>query len=565
MQLKARRAAFRNARKLLAGNVEKNRISVKKQGDLIATMDQSERRVSETYEIITMAKSVLGAAINMETGMRGYLLAGDEAFLAPYNDGQKIFEDRVATLKTSVAGDSAQTDLLKGAADTIKDWKTRVTVPAIQLRKEISAAKTMEDMAALIAKAEGREHFDQFRQIMSEFDVAERTAMQERKAANQATVKRTYNIIAACVILALVVGLLMAWVIGNGIARPIDHMTTAMKKLAAGDRTVEISGADRTDEIGDMANAVQIFKDNAIETERLRQQQTDRDRQAAEEKRQQNAEVAEAFNASISDVVETVSSAANELQRTAESLSSTAEETNAQCAAVAHASEQASSNVNTVASATEELSASISEVTGQITDSTTIAKSAAQSADATTTQVNALATAAGKIGDVVTLIQEIAGQTNLLALNATIEAARAGEAGKGFAVVASEVKVLANQTAKATEEIAAQVQHMQDATDGTVRSISEITRTIQQMSENAIKIAGAAEEQNASTHEISRNVQQAATGTQEVAENISAVSRAAQETGSASSQMLGSAGELSRQAENLRSEVQKFLRELQSA
>ncbi len=360
-------------------------------------------------------------------------------------------------------------------------------------------------------------------------------------------------------LLAIVIGTLFAVIIGRAISRPIIRMTEAMGVLAKGDLTVSVPAVGRKDEIGEMADAVQVFKDNALEVERLKREQEEQEKRTAEEKRQQLMELANRFESSVGSIIGSVSSASTELQQTAQSMSSTAEETSNQSAAVAAASEEASCNVGTVASSTEELSSSISEISRQITESNRIATQAADDADSANEAVRSLADAAQKIGDVVSLISDIAEQTNLLALNATIEAARAGEAGKGFAVVASEVKSLATQTAKATEEIAAQVSGMQSATDGTVQSIDGITKVIAKLGENAAAVASAVEQQNAATQEIARSVQEASTGTQEVASNIVGVQQAAEQTGTASAQVLGAAEELSKQSETLREEVDRFV------
>ena len=358
---------------------------------------------------------------------------------------------------------------------------------------------------------------------------------------------------------AIVLGIVLAYFIGRAISRPIVSMTTAMEQLSGGDLSVAVPAVGRKDEIGQMAEAVQVFKNNALEVERLKQEQEARDRQAAEEKRQAMLQLADSFETSVGSIIGSVSAAATELQQTAQTMSATAEQTSNQSNAVTSASEQATHNVQTVASSAEELTASISEISRQIAESNQISSQAAQDANSTNESVRGLADAAQRIGDVVSLISDIAEQTNLLALNATIEAARAGEAGKGFAVVASEVKSLANQTAKATEEIAAQVSGMQSATDGTVQSIDGITKVITQISENATAVASAVEEQNAATQEISRSVQEAASGTQEVLSTIVQVREAAGQTGASAGQVLTAASELSQQSETLRGEVERFV------
>jgi methyl-accepting chemotaxis protein len=359
-------------------------------------------------------------------------------------------------------------------------------------------------------------------------------------------------------LVGFVLGLAMAWIIGRGISSPVKSLAAVMLRLSNGERDVLVTGANRKDEVGEMAGALQIFKENMIAAEKLRaEQQIQRDRQI-ERARKMDEEVAR-FDKVIAEVVTAVSSAATELQGTAQSLAATAAQTAQQSNTVAAAAEEMTQNVSTVASATEELSASIREISSQVTESTSIVGQAVHEADDTNHRVKQLAEAAQKIGAVVTLINDIAGQTNLLALNATIEAARAGEAGKGFAVVASEVKQLATQTSRATEEIATQVRAIQESTESSAGAIQHISQTINRVNEISTAIASAVEEQGAATQEISRNVQQAAAGTSEVTTNVLGVSEASQQTSAASTQLLSAANELSRYGEALRSEVNSFL------
>ena len=350
------------------------------------------------------------------------------------------------------------------------------------------------------------------------------------------------------------------------IARPMRALTAAMEKLAGGDFSVVLPGLGRKDEVGEVAGAVEKFK--IVSEQKAREHAEAKSRQdqlAAEQRRSEMRRLADSFEGAVGEIVGTVSSASTELEASATTLTSTAERTQQLTTVVAAASEEASTNVQSVASATEELSSSITEISRQVQESARVASEAVGQARTTTDRVSELSKAATRIGDVVELINTIAGQTNLLALNATIEAARAGEAGRGFAVVASEVKALAEQTAKATGEIGQPIASIQAATEHSVGAIRDISDTIEKLSEISSAIAAAVEEQGAATQEISRNVQQAAEGTHQVSSNITDVQRGASETGSASSQVLAAAQSLSGDSNRLKLEVGKFLTTVRAA
>jgi methyl-accepting chemotaxis protein len=363
---------------------------------------------------------------------------------------------------------------------------------------------------------------------------------------------------------AVVVGLVVGFMVIRDVSSSIAAIVKPMQALGAGDLSADVPHQGEKTEVGTMADALQIFKE-ALIAKRAADEAAAKDAEAKLERGRRVDHITRQFEQMIGDIVSNVSSASTQLEASAGTLSATAARSQELSTTVAAASEEASTNVQSVASATEELSSSVNEISRQVQESARMASDAVGQARSTTERVSELSKAATRIGDVVELINTIAGQTNLLALNATIEAARAGEAGRGFAVVASEVKALAEQTAKATGEIGQQINGIQAATDDSVNAIKEISGTIERLSEISSTIAAAVEEQGAATQEISRNVQQAAQGTQQVSSNITDVQRGATETGTASSQVLSAAQMLSNDSGRLKSEVSKFLTNVRAA
>ena len=363
---------------------------------------------------------------------------------------------------------------------------------------------------------------------------------------------------AGLVLLVTVVMLGMAVTVGNSIVRPLKALADRMGGLADGETATAVPGRGRRDEIGHMAEAVEVFRQHAIERASM---EADKEAERAAERHRTESltRLTEGFDREVNEVLRTVAAAAGELESTAGHMDQAADRATQQAGAVASAAEQTSANVQTVASATEELSASVDEIARQVQQSSAVSGKAVEEMRRANAQVEGLNQSAQKVGEVVSLISDIAAQTNLLALNATIEAARAGEAGKGFAVVASEVKSLAGQTARATEEIGQQISAIQGATADTVTAIKGIADTIGELTDIATAIATAIQQQGAATQEIARNVQQAAAGTTDVSTNIAGVNETAGETGEAARQVLAAAGELSRHAEGLRQQVESFL------
>ncbi len=380
--------------------------------------------------------------------------------------------------------------------------------------------------------------------------------------AAAATARRDFMLGTAAILL---VAILVALFVGRSMSRPLRAITATMTGLSGGDLAIEIPGRGRHDELGSMATAVDVFRQNMMETRQLRDAQEALKQQAEAEKLEALRLMADRFEADVKGVVGAVAQAAQEMQQSATAITASAGDTSQRTVAAAAAADEASASVETVAAAAEELSSSVDEIGRQVTHSAAVADDAVAKAEQATQTVASLAEAAQKIGEVLRLIGAIAGQTNLLALNATIEAARAGDAGKGFAVVASEVKNLANQTAKATEEIAGQVSAIQTATSDCVGAIGGISTTIGEISQIATTIAAAVQEQGAATREIARNVQQAATGTTDVSSNVTGASHAAEQSSGLADRVLESAGEVSRHSDALLARVDSFLAGLRRA
>ncbi len=379
-----------------------------------------------------------------------------------------------------------------------------------------------------------------------------------------AQLDRAVAIFSVLMVIAIAVTIL-SWFVIHRMVKSLRAIGRATTQAVFGNPTVEIPFAERHDVVGRLAKAIKTYRDQTVLASNVLTKSMEERRRIGNETRKQQQEFAEGFEKRVKAVVDTVASAATELQATAQSMTETADQTSGQATSAASAAEQAAANVEAVSAAAEELSAAVNEISRQVAESAAKAKAAVAEAEQTNATVRGLADASQKIGEVIELISDIADQTNLLALNATIEAARAGEAGKGFAVVASEVKSLANQTAKATEEISAQIDAIQQATGNAVKAIEGIGRTIGEMDEITATIAAAVEEQGAATGEISRNVQEAAEGTQTASTNASNVTQTAAETGAAASQVLEAAGELARQAEALKGEVETFLGRIKAA
>ena len=479
------------------------------------------------------------------------------------------------------------------SADLLPPVKDRFTATAGRLGKAAAAFKNPEasklvdelvktgkdagnifelKQRELVAAKAGANVVTENRALAQEFE-KEVASLRKRSEAAAATAVRESEaeigqgriILISLALISLLTALVIGWYyVGRGVVRRLVHLQNSMKSIAAGDLATNIATGG-SDEIADMAGALQVFKDNMLESNRLRAERSETEKHAHAQRRAEMQKLAAEFEAAVGEIVQTVSSASTELEASATSLTRTAEETQQLTGRVEAASEEASSNVRSVAAATEEMTASVAEISRQVQESNRIAGEAVNQAEMTDARINELSKAALRIGDVVNLITTIAEQTNLLALNATIEAARAGESGRGFAVVAQEVKALAAQTASATKEISSQIAGMQVATQESVLAIKQIGTTIGRISQIAATISTSVDQQGGATQEIARNVEQAAQGTSEVATNIVDVNQGARRTGSASAQVLSSAQSLSGESNRLKLEVGKFLDTVRAA
>jgi len=512
------------------------------EGRLRASVHDIEARVDQLHE-----SGLLVSMLMMRRHEKDFMLRRD----AKYGDQmKKQASEFAAAVESANIPEAAKTELKQKLADYQRDfsaWMSTALALGSELKAMSESFSAIEPVVETVSKSVNGMRFE-----------AERSNMAERDG-----IERKMEI--AIVLIAFAV-LGVGFVIGRSVSNPLSAMTAAMIDLAKGNFEIVLPGLGRADEIGEIAQAVETFKINAEQKARDEAEAKIRqDQVAAQQRKADMVRLADEFESAIGEIVETVSSASTELEASASTLTATAVRSQERATMVAAASEEASTNVQSVASATEELSSSVNEISRQVQESARMASEAVDQARKTNGRVGELSQAATRIGDVVELINTIAGQTNLLALNATIEAARAGTAGRGFAVVASEVKALAEQTAKATGEIGQQIASIQSATQESVGAIKEIGSTIEKLSEIASTIAAAVEEQGAATQEISRNVQQAAQGTMQVSSHITDVQYSASDTGSASSQVLSAAQSLSGDSNRLKLEVGKFLSSVRAA
>ncbi len=522
----------------------------------LVSPESAAKWVKHTQNVIKEAMRIEGAAVNMETGMRGYLLAGKEDFLVPYQNGSKEFFERVEKLKKTVSDNPAQVTLLNEIQANIKGWKSNVTKPTISLRREIGNAKTMNDMAHLVAEARGKKYFDTFREQIATFIEREKSLMTIRQDAAENTATRTSMIIIAGSALIVIISLVVSGLVSRAITKPISNAVQLANTLAKGDMTQRLEVKSKC-EVGSLSSALNKIAEQLGSMLQQVQGSTDVIAESSEQ---------------LTAVSTQLSGTSHNTSGKATSVAAASEEMSVNMQSVSAAMEQSSNNVSMVATAAEEMSATVNEIAQNAARAKTISEDAVEQSQIASEKVTELEQAGNKIGKVTEAITEISEQTNLLALNATIEAARAGDAGKGFAVVANEIKELAKQTAEATVDIKNQINEMQGTTNSTITDIEKISGVINEINEVITTIATAVEQQSAATIEISENVAQASAGISEVNENvaqssvvvqevtmdISEINSGSSEINDSSQHVSQNAGDLSQLAEQLSGLVRQF-------
>ncbi len=508
----------------------------------IKSIIKTGKWVEHTYMALEEAAEINSSAVDMETGMRGFLLAGDETFLEPYIKGEKTTYEKIRSLKETVNDNPDQVERLEKIESILKTWQKDAMDPVIALRREIGIteknidfrrkkgfSKTMDDIVDLIKEARGKKYFDNFRTVMAEFRAEEEKLMKKRQTENMSTVSNTITLIIGCIIAAFIFGFIIVFVVTRGITRPIYQTVEVANAIAQGDMTKKLDIRSEN-EIGKMAAALNQSTDNLSSMLLQIRQNSENLAGASEELSAISSQLANSSE-ETSAGIGAMASASEQMSISAQNVSSTAE--------------QMTAIMNSIASAVEEMTVSVGDIAGNARQGSDISQKAMDMSDGATKTINALGQAATEIGEVTEVIRQIAQQTNLLALNATIEAASAGDAGKGFAVVANEIKELANQSGKSAEDIAKRIKGVQASTQETILAIKDVSGIISKINESSVSITQSVEQQSATSNEISVNVQQANDGVRNIASSIAEIAKGTNEVAHSAGIAVQNANEIS--------------------
>lgn len=523
--------------------------------------ETAKQWTAHTYEVLALLDSVIAGMVDQETGLRGYLLAGNPAFLEPYTAGASAISESLRELGQRTSDNPRAQAKVADLRVSVAAWQNDHAQRAIRL---FESEATRSDGVAMETTGAGKAMMDAIRAQVGDFKAMEAGLLAQRSESFTASLDegRYFTGLAALagVVFSIGAGLFLA----QTTAAPINNLTQQMQRLANNDLNIVVDYTQRGDEVGSIAKSVQVFRDQAVERRDLQARETEA--QAARTKRLNEIEkLISGFESGVTDALTTVSSTAKDLNETADRMAHVVQTTSARSTASAAGAGEASASVQTAASAAEEMSISLTEISTQVSKAADVVAQAVSEMETANTTVGGLSASARTIGEVVELIADIADQTNLLALNATIEAARAGEAGKGFAVVASEVKNLAERTSRSTDEISTQINKMQSETDGAVVAIKTVADTVLSINSITTTISAAVEEQTSATAEIARSVAEAAAGTQDVTENIQALSKTTEASGTDAESVRAYAGDMSTEAANLNREIDQFLTGIRAA